>query len=147
MKSLLIDIDVLAQIKAHGEQHYPHEGAGLLLGRDGDARRVTDILPIENAREEQDRHNRYLITAKDMMVGEDKAEELGLDVIGIFHSHPDHPNLPSEFDREWAMPWYSYIITSIISGAAAESRSWRLSDDRASFDEETITITAEEHQQ
>lgn len=147
MKSLLISRDVLEKIKVHGEAHYPQEGAGLLLGRDEESRRVLDILPIDNAREEEARHNRYLITAVDMLRGEQYAEELGLDVIGIFHSHPDHPNQPSEFDREWAMPWYSYIITSVHAGAAAESRSWRLKDDRASFDEETITITVEEHQQ
>lgn len=147
MNSLLISCDVLEKIKAHGEAHYPHEGAGLLLGHDNDTRRVLDILPIENAREEEARHNRYLITAMDMLKGEQQAEKLGLDVIGIFHSHPDHPNQPSEFDRDWAMPWYSYVITSVHAGAAAESRSWRLTDDRASFDEEIITITVEEQKQ
>lgn len=144
--ALLLTSEVLNKIMTHGEQHYPHEGAGLLLGREGDLRRVVDILPIENAREAEARHNRYLITAQDMLLGEQKAEELGLDVVGIFHSHPDHPNSPSEFDREWAMPWYSYIITSIYAGAAAESRAWRLSDDRSHFVEETITLTFEEHQ-
>jgi proteasome lid subunit RPN8/RPN11 len=144
--ALLVSDEVLKKIWAHGEEHYPHEGAGLLLGSEDGQRRVVDILPIENAREEESRHNRYLITAQNMLKGERKAEELGLDVVGIFHSHPDHPNLPSEYDRDWAMPWYSYIITSIQGGTVAGSRSWRLSDDRSHFIEEPITSISEEHQ-
>jgi len=144
--ALLVSDEVLKKIWAHGEENYPHEGAGLLLGSEDGQRRVVDILPIENSREEESRHNRYLITAKDMLKGEQKAEELGLDVVGIFHSHPDHPNLPSEYDRDWAMPWYSYIITSIQDGKSAGSRSWRLNGDRSSFTEETISPIPEEHQ-
>ncbi len=67
-------------------------------------------------REDTARHNRYLITPQDMLAGEIEADRLGLDVVGVFHSHPDHPNLPSEFDREWALPWFSYLITSVIAG-------------------------------
>jgi len=58
--------------------------------------------------------------------------------LGVFHSHPDHPNLPSEFDREWAQPFFSYLITSVNSGQAAASRAWRLAEDRSVFLEETI---------
>lgn len=65
---------------------------------------------------------------------------LGLDIVGVFHSHPDHPNRPSQFDRDWALPWYSYIITSVSAGKAVESRSWRLADDRTNFTEEDIEI-------
>ena len=73
-----------------------------------------------------------------MLRGENDASRLGLDVIGVFHSPPDHPNRPSEFDREWALPWYSYVITSVQSGNAVESRSWRLCEDRSAFNEEQI---------
>jgi proteasome lid subunit RPN8/RPN11 len=88
---------------------------------------------------------RYLITAADMLGGEKEAERLGQSIIGIFHSHPDHPNLPSEFDREWAIPWYSYLITRVDNGQAVESKSWRLIDDRSGFSPEDIIISPEEN--
>jgi len=138
---LKISPELLAQIHTHGQESYPEEGAGLLLGSsNGNSRRVTAILKLTNAREDQARHNRYLITAHDMLRGEQEAMKLGLDIVGIFHSHPDHPNHPSEFDRDWAMPWYSYIITSVQTGEAVASRSWRLTDDRQHFEEEKIRV-------
>jgi proteasome lid subunit RPN8/RPN11 len=138
---LLLSQEVLQKIHAHGEGAYPEEGAGLLLGReDAGERLVVDILPLANAREDEARHNRYLITAEDMLAGEKEAMCLNLDVVGVFHSHPDHPNQPSEFDRDWALPWYSYIITSVNKGQAAASRSWRLSEDRESFKEEALLV-------
>ncbi len=131
--------EILAEIHTHGEQSYPEEGAGLLLGADADGKReVTAILPLTNSREDAARHNRYLITAEDMLAGEIEASRLGLDIVGVFHSHPDHPNRPSEFDREWALPWYSYVITSVNQGSAAGSRSWRLADSREKFIQESI---------
>ncbi len=139
--SLYIPPEILKQIHANGEDAYPEEGAGLMLGQvQGEERSVMHILSIPNAREDAARHNRYLITAQDMLHGEDEAARLGLDVIGVFHSHPDHPNRPSEFDREWALPWYSYVITSVQSGNAVESRSWRLLEDRSAFNEEQILL-------
>jgi len=138
---LEINAEILSDIHAHGEEAYPEEGAGLLLGKaNGNARVVSAILKLTNSREDGARHNRYLITALDMMRGEEKAMELGLDIIGVFHSHPDHPNAPSEFDREWAVPWYSYIITSVQGGEAAGSRSWRLTDERDRFEEERLQV-------
>jgi len=138
---LAISAQILDQIHAHGESTYPEEGVGLLLGKaDGDYRVVTSALVLSNSREDNARHNRYLLTPQDMLRGEREADSLGLDVIGIFHSHPDHPNQPSEFDREWAIPWYSYVITSVQKGRAIESRSWRLVDDRELFEEESIQI-------
>ena len=68
-------------------------------------------------------------------------EALGLDIIGVFHSHPDHPDRPSEYDREWAQPFFSYVITSVQAGKAVESRSWRLAEDRTQFLEESIEVT------
>ena len=140
---LEISADILAKIYKHGEVAYPEEGAGFLLGKTNGARRkVTAILGLNNAREDSARHNRYLITGQDYLHGEMEAERLGLDLLGVFHSHPDHPNRPSEFDREWAMPWFSYMITSVELGRAAESRSWRLREDRAGFDEESLEIVS-----
>ncbi len=134
---------LLARIHAHGEQAYPEEGAGFLLGAHADngTRAVTEIFPLSNAREETARHNRYLVTPEEYLKAELAADSLGLSLIGVFHSHPDHPNRPSEFDREWAQPFFSYIITSVQSGKAVESRSWRLSEDRSKFEEEGIKIS------
>ena len=143
---LEISEEILSRIHRDGESAYPEEGAGLLLGHDdGESRTVVDILPLTNSREDSARHNRYLITAQDMFEGEKEAMRRKMDIVGVFHSHPDHPNRPSEFDREWAVPWYSYIITSVKQGKADESRSWRLTDDRETFIEEKI-IQAKELQ-
>ena len=140
---LEISSELLDQIHAHGEEAYPGEGAGFMLGNaDGDLRVVSVILKLPNAREESARHNRYLLTPQDVLQSEQEAAKLGLDVIGVFHSHPDHPNEPSEFDRNWAMPWFSYIITSVKTGKAAGSRSWRLTEDRSTFEEELIQISS-----
>lgn len=140
--ALYISSELFGRIHAHGESAYPEEGAGLLLGIANQAdRHVFELLEFENAREEGARHNRYLLTAEDYLVGEQEAARLGLEVIGVFHSHPDHPDRPSEFDREWAMPWLSYVITSIQSGQAAASRSWQLAVDRSCFEEELIQVT------
>jgi proteasome lid subunit RPN8/RPN11 len=135
---------LIAEIHKHGEQSYPEEGAGLMLGQEQEnQRRVERLIFLKNAREEDARHNRYLLTAEDMLRGENEAARAGLSVLGIFHSHPDHPNQPSDFDREWAIPWYSYLITSVNQGQAAGSRSWRLLDDRSRFLEEIILIENE----
>ena len=136
---LRINKDILGQIHAHGEASYSDEGAGFLLGYDdGEQRHVTQIFVAENAREDEARHNRYLVTPKEFLQAEIAAEVMGLSLIGVFHSHPDHPNRPSEFDREWAQPFFSYIITSVNEGKAIESRSWRLAEDRSKFEEEEI---------
>jgi proteasome lid subunit RPN8/RPN11 len=140
--TLCIPAELLAHIHAHGEQAYPEEGAGFLLGLDGAERNVVDLLPLSNSREDAARRNRYLFTPEDYVKAEVEAERLGLSLLGVFHSHPDHPNRPSEFDREWAQPYFSYVITSVQSGKALESRSWRLVEDRSRFEEEPITLSA-----
>lgn len=140
-----ISLDILSQVHAHGQASYPEEGAGLLLGNlGGQEKHVTMIMAFENSREQAARHNRYLLTAEDYLRGELQAAQLGLDVLGVFHSHPDHPNLPSEFDREWALPFLSYIITSVYSGQAIESRCWLLNEERTQFVEEELVITPEQ---
>lgn len=143
--ALLISKELLDRIHEHGARAYPEEGAGLLLGETiSGERRVVRLLEFTNAREHAARHNRYLLTPQDYLSGELEAAQVGLDVIGVFHSHPDHPNRPSEFDREWAMPFLSYIITSVNAGTAVESRSWLLADDRSQFIEEPIRVLAEQ---
>jgi proteasome lid subunit RPN8/RPN11 len=140
--TIQIDPPAAAAIRAHLEAAYPEEGAGFLLGEvDGDdVRRVRDVLPIANARENGARRTRYLITPHDTVRADYEAERRGLEILGVFHSHPDVPDVPSEFDREWALPWYSYTITRIDGGVAVSTRSWRLTDDRERFEEEELTV-------
>ncbi|HMB21896.1 MAG TPA: M67 family metallopeptidase [Anaerolineales bacterium] len=135
--TLAISRELLDQIHTHGEKAYPEEGAGFLIGSEGS---VENILPIDNSREDGARHNRFLITPEDYLQAELTADRLGLSLIGVFHSHPDCPNIPSEYDREWAQPFFSYIITNVNQGKAVESRSWRLLEDRSMFEEEEIKI-------
>ena len=141
---IIFSQEIINRINQHGEAAYPEEGAGFLFGQaEGESRKVMEIYPLNNAREDAARHNRYLITPQDMLKAELAAEEMGLAVLGVFHSHPDHPDQPSEFDREWAMPYFSYVITSVQDKQAVSSRSWRLKDDRSSFVEEVIQINEE----
>ena len=135
---LRISESLIEKINAHLEQVYPGEGAGFLLGVNGD---VKDVLPLENAREEDARHNRFLITPEDYMKAEIKAMELGVGLIGVFHSHPDCPNVPSEYDREWAQPFFSYIISRVDNGKTVSHRSWKLAEDRSKYDEEKMEFT------
>jgi proteasome lid subunit RPN8/RPN11 len=139
--SLRISQRILDKIHAHAEATYPEEGAGFLLGADGDERVVKDALELQNSRERDARHNRYLIGPDQYRRAEIEADQRALEVIGIFHSHPDHRDEPSEFDREWAQPVFSYVITSVTSGKAGASRSWRLAEDRSRFLEEGLKIT------
>jgi len=142
--TLAIPKELLDQIHAHGEAAYPEEGAGFLVGEGG---RVASILPLDNSREDGARHNRFLITPEDYLQAELTADRLGLSLIGVFHSHPDHPNRPSEYDREWAQPFFSYIITTVKEGKAIESRSWRLLEDRSRFEEEIIQVSEPQRSQ
>ena len=139
--TLFLSQEILKRIHQHGEQAYPEEGAGLLLGETkGNEQQVSEIVSLTNEREEDARHNRYQLSPQDYLMGEELADRMGLDVLGVFHSHPDHPNQPSEFDRQWAWPNFSYLITSVVQGVAVESRSWRLNEDRANFSEEKVEI-------
>jgi proteasome lid subunit RPN8/RPN11 len=132
---LVVPNRLIEQINVHVEKAYPEEGAGFLVGDEGE---VKEILPLSNAREDDARHNRFLITPEEYLKAELKADGLGLSLIGVFHSHPDCPNVPSEYDREWAQPFFSYIITRVDEGKAVSHRSWRLAEDRSKYDEEEI---------
>ena len=138
---LMMSKEILKAIHQNGEAAYPEEGAGLMLGKvEAEQKLVVKILALANTREDAARHNRYLLDPQDYLHGEMEAARLGLDVLGVFHSHPDHPDRPSEFDREWAMPMFSYLITSVQEGKAVESRSWLLAEDRSVFSEEMIEV-------
>ena len=132
--------ELLEKIQANGETAYPEEGAGFLLGVDGEVRRILSLMALPNARESEARHNRYILTPRDYLDGEEQADRLKLILLGVFHSHPDHPGQPSDYDRDWAQPFFSYIITSVNAGRADSSRSWRLLEDRSAFVEEPVRI-------
>ena len=148
--SIEISSPLLDQLHRHVEAAYPGEGAGFLLGRDtGAQRQVIALLPLPNAREESARYNRFLLTPQDFLKGELEADRLDLSLLGVFHSHPDCPNRPSEYDREWAMPWFSYIITRVDgsngAGQAVSDLSWRLEENRLSYTEEKVVVLSEEN--
>jgi proteasome lid subunit RPN8/RPN11 len=128
------------EIAAHGERDYPHECCGLLLGHfgDGDRKKVIETYPISNAREEAAKRNRFLIRPEELLRGEHYAAGKRLDVIGFYHSHPDHPAVPSGYDLEHAWPVYSYIVVAVAAGNAGDLRSWELEADRSKFSEEEI---------
>ena len=139
--TLEMPTNVLEQIHAHGEASYPLEGAGLMLGHDSPkGRRVLELVPLANEFEPDQRHRRYRLDPLALMQAEDEADERGLAILGIFHSHPDHPPEPSDYDLEWSLPFYSYVITSVYHGQAKNSRSWRLEQDRRVFKEERVII-------
>ncbi|MBI5962618.1 MAG: M67 family metallopeptidase [Chloroflexi bacterium] len=135
---LAVSNDLIEQIKKHIEDAYPEEGAGFLIGVDGEAKK---IISLPNAREDEARHNRFLITPEEYLKAELTADRLGLSLIGVFHSHPDCPNIPSEYDREWAQPFFSYIISRVDNGRTVGHRSWRLMEDRSKYEEEEIKIS------
>ncbi len=131
----------LNEIRRHGERDYPYECCGLLIGRFAEAGRkvVTETYSISNAREEAAKRNRFLIQPEELMRGEKYARERRLDVVGFYHSHPDHPAVPSQYDLEHAWPTYSYIIVSVRQGSASDLFSWELEADRSRFNSEEIS--------
>ena len=133
------------QIRAHGAETYPHECCGALLGKDsGEDREVLGLLPLTNRRDDSPR-NRFEITPDDVREAESAARRSGFELLGWYHSHPDAPARPSEFDREHAWPWYSYIILSVQSKEPKDMNSWRLIDDRSRYNEEAIEIDSRAH--
>jgi proteasome lid subunit RPN8/RPN11 len=131
---------LLDAIRRHGEADYPHECCGLLIGSlGGSGKTVDEIFPISNAREESAKRNRFLIAPEELMRGEKHARLAGRDVVGFYHSHPDHPAVPSQFDLDHAWPVYSYVIVSVMAGRAENLLSWELRPDRTRFDAEVLS--------
>ena len=122
---------VAKAIRLHGQETYPHECCGALIGS-GD--RVTAAVALPNTTEEGPRR-RFLVRPSDYMLAERKARELDGELLGFYHSHPDHPARPSQFDLDHAWPNFHYVIVAVASGQAADMTVWFLKDDRSSFDE------------
>ncbi len=137
---ILIQTEHLDAIRRHGEAEYPHECCGLLIGRidSQHGKSVVEIHPIANARDTGSRHNRFLIAPNELLAGEKLARSKALDVVGFYHSHPDHPAEPSQFDLDHAWPTYSYVIVAIRQGQAGSLLSWEMEADRSRFNPEPI---------
>ncbi len=133
--------DRLAEIRKHGERDYPYECCGLMLGRfEADGRKVVlETYPISNSREESAKRNRFLIQPEELMRGERYAHGKSLEVVGFYHSHPDSPAVPSQYDLEHAWPTYSYVIVSVRNQQAIDLFSWEQEPDRSRFDIEEIS--------
>jgi len=127
-------------IRADGETAYPNECCGVLIGEVDNAgiKTARSTLTIDNAREDGEQYHRFLITPEDMMKAEQTARSMKLDVIGFYHSHPDHPSAPSGYDKDHALPFYSYVIVSVDKGKAQVLTSWELTNDRTDFIQENI---------
>ena len=107
----------------------------------GDLKTIAEVYPISNAREEAAKRNRFLITPEEFMEGEQYARQNGLEVVGFYHSHPDHPAVPSGYDLDHAWPLYSYIVVAVKVGRAGDIRSWEMEPDRSKFTEEEILVS------
>jgi len=136
-----ISEQLLTEIREHGVRDYPYECCGLLLGRfETDAKVVRETYPISNAREESAKRNRFLIQPEELMRGERYARSKELEVVGFYHSHPDSPARPSQYDLEHAWPTYSYIIVSTSEGDSGDLFSWEQEADRSRFNQEEIIL-------
>jgi proteasome lid subunit RPN8/RPN11 len=142
--ALHVTEEARAAIAAHGERGYPNEICGLLLGKDADGQRtIRALVPIENSFEADEQYHRFLITPQAMFQAEKEARRQRLDVLGVYHSHPNEVARPSAYDRDHAA-WnsWSYIIVSVRATGAAEMRAWTLREDRSGFDEDELLVVS-----
>lgn len=130
------------RIFKHLESTYPNEGGGFLLGQvNGQDVKIDDTIQIENVFEAEEQYHRYAMTPQDWARLEDQADERGLTLVGYYHSHPDSPAIPSIYDRDHALPNFTYLITQVQNGSAVDMRGWRLRTDRTQFDAENLTVS------
>lgn len=131
----------LVEIKEHSKRDYPYECCGIIFGKfSNESKKVLEILSIENEKEDESKHNRYLISSKKIFEAEVYAAKNDLDIVGFYHSHPDHSANPSAFDQEYALPVYSYLIVSVNKGEVGEFTLSVLSNDRKNFEKEEIKV-------
>lgn len=133
---LQLSAGVVEAIRAHGVETYPHECCGALIGRDAE---VTSTVALPNITDEGPRR-RFRVSDLDYLRVERAADAAGAELLGFYHSHPDHPARPSQYDLDHALPNFSYVIVSVLAGGADDMRSWRLRDDRSAFDEELLSV-------
>ncbi|MEW6511101.1 MAG: M67 family metallopeptidase [Bacteroidota bacterium] len=137
---LRIPLAAFDRIRMHGEQTYPEECCGVMLGVQTDEERtVRMILPMDNVQTEN-RGRRFLLSPEQYLEAERQSAELQMDILGFYHSHPDHPALPSSFDTEHAYPWFAYVIASVSGGKAGEVTAWLLAETRGRFDKLPLLV-------
>jgi proteasome lid subunit RPN8/RPN11 len=136
--ALTLNAAVVASIRDHGRDTYPNECCGALLGRDGV---VADTFALPNTTEEGPRR-RFLVRPSDYRAAEARATAGGHELLGFYHSHPDHPARPSQYDLDHAWPSFSYVIISVGDGEPGALTSWRLREDRSQFDPEDVIAPA-----
>jgi proteasome lid subunit RPN8/RPN11 len=135
---LKLESEFIERIKEHARRSYPEECCGFLFGSsESDVKVVRELRELTNSSGEN-RSRRYVVTPEEYRDAEVWAEGKGLEVLGLYHSHPDHPSRPSQFDTDHALPWWSYVIISVEHGNPSSISSWVLKDDRAGFGEERI---------
>ena len=139
--TLRLSASLVDEIRRAGERAYPAECCGVLAGYPGEVKEVLKLVPVTNRR--TDDPHRYLIAPDDLRRIEAELRASGLEVLGCYHSHPDHPAAPSAFDTDQAWPWYSYIIVRVDRAAAAELTSWVLADDRSAMSPESVDVLSE----
>ena len=141
MKDITIHINSDSEkiIKSHAEQTYPFECCGFLFGHDGNERVITFAKPVKNSKK-GDQRRRFEIGPLDYLKAEKYADENDLNLVGIYHSHPDHPAIASFHDLKKAMPFFSYVIISVNGGKVGDLKSWKLKNDIRQFTEEKINI-------
>ena len=135
--AITLSAAVDAAIRAHGRETFPHECCGAMLGKEGIVR---EAYALPNTTDEGPRR-RFLVRPEDYRGAEERARESGLELLGFYHSHPDHPAKPSQYDLDHAWPSFSYVIVSVMAGEDQSLTSWQLQADRSAFDEETVEIT------
>lgn len=143
---LSISPDVDTAIRQHGQETYPHECCGALVGRDGV---VSAVVALPNTTDEGPRR-RFMVRPSDYQLAERRATELGGDLLGFYHSHPDHPARPSQYDLDHAWPTFAYIIVAVAGDGAANAKAgdmtvWFLQEDRSRFEEGSLNHGENSH--
>ena len=136
---LVLTAAVDRAIRDHGEEAYPFECCGALIGSKGHGTNVIEVLALPNTTSEGPRR-RFLVNPEDYQAAEAAAAAKGAELIGFYHSHPDHPARPSQYDLDHAWPFFSYIIVSVERGTAGAVTAWRLADDRSAFEEQPLAV-------
>ena len=139
MSEIRITQEIEHQIRKHAERDYPFECCGFLYGKDDKIRTITIVKEVENSKA-GDQRRRFEISPLDYIKAEKYALMENLHLVGIYHSHPDHPAVASEHDLAKAMPFFSYVIVSVRAGVSTDIKSWRLKDNERKFEEESVQL-------
>lgn len=130
-------------VMTHAKSTYPEECCGFLLGLDSEVRRIERVISVQNVNQDS-RKNRYNIDPKDLIRADEEARRANMSLLGIYHSHPDAPAQPSQFDLEHAWPWYTYLLLSVQNGQPDHFAAWSLSEDRSTFHLDVLKVIGDE---